>query len=187
MCFSVCVFVFLISSVYVFDALFDFLLSTVFIFCLFSFCVCMFCFVFSSLYRSLNILFVCFAYNWMFLLALSHFYSPQQKCIFFCFVLWVIHVCVCLVVDGVFFYDPLRTRCCVHCLWFFFLLCLWCGCCLLILSHLNIWINVLDFFSLLFNDFFLLFCLECKSSRVFFSILFLSFRLFLSLSMLLLF
>lgn len=119
-CFSVCVFVFLISSVYVFDALFDFLLSTVFIFCLFSFCVCMFCFVFSSLYRSLNILFVCFAYNWMFLLALSHFYSPLNKSAFFCFVLWVIHVCVCCLVDGVFFYDPLRTRCCVHCLWFLF-------------------------------------------------------------------
>lgn len=139
---SVCVFVFLISSVYVFDALFDFLLSTVFIFCLFSFCVCMFCFVFSSLYRSLNILFVllitgCFCLR-------SRIYSPQQKC-FFCFVLWVIHVCVCLV-DGVFFYDPLRTRCCVHCLWFLFAVFV-CGCCLLILSHLNIWINVLDFFT----------------------------------------
>lgn len=87
------------------------------IFCLFSFCVCMFCFVFSSLYRSLNILFVllitgCFCLR-------SRIYSPQQKC-FFCFVLWVIHVCVCCLVDGVFFYDPLRTRCCVHCLWFLF-------------------------------------------------------------------
>lgn len=142
-CFSVCVFVFLISSVYVFDALFDFLLSTVFIFCLFSFCVCMlFCFQFSL---PITKYFVCFAYNWMFLLALSHFYSPQQKCFFFCFVLWVIHVCVCLV-DGVFFYDPLRTRCCVHCLWFLFAVFV-CGCCLLILSHLNIWINVLDFFT----------------------------------------
>lgn len=116
-CFSVCVFVFLISSVYVFDALFDFLLSTVFIFCLFSFCVCMlFCFQFSlpitKYFVCLLLITGCFCLR-------SRIFIRLNKSAFFCFVLWVIHVCVCLV-DGVFFYDPLRTRCCVHCLWFLF-------------------------------------------------------------------
>lgn len=129
--------------------------------------VCL-CFVFSSLYRSLNILFV-FAYNWMFLLALSRLFASTKVlfCEFVCFV------------DGVFFYDP-RTL--LRSLLVFLLCVCVCGCCLLILSHLNIWINVLDFhycFSMIL--FFLLFCLECKSSRVFLvcSYLSTSFSLFL--------
>lgn len=139
--FSVCVFVFLISSVYVFDALFDFLLSTVFIFCLFSFCVCMlFCFQFSL---PITKYFVCFAYNWMFLLALSHFYSPQQKCFFLlCF---VSDSCLRLPCGWCLFLWP-SANAAAFTACGFFLLCL-CGCCLLILSHLNIWINVLDFFT----------------------------------------
>lgn len=142
-CFSVCVFVFLISSVYVFDALFDFLLSTVFIFCLFSFCVCMFCFVFSSLYRSLNILFVLLITG-CFLLALSHFYSPQQKCFFLlCF---VSDSCLRLPCGWCLFLWPSADTLLRSLLVVSVLLCL-CGCCLLILSHLNIWINVLDFFT----------------------------------------
>lgn len=146
----------------------------VFILCLYV----LFCFQFSL---PITKYFVCFAYNWMFLLALSHLFASTKVLFLLCF---VSDSCLRLPCGWCLLLWPSAdaaafTAC------GFFLLCL-CGCCLLILSHLNIWINVLDF-SLLFNDFFLLFCLECKSSRVFFSILFLSFRLFLSLSMLLLF
>lgn len=98
--------------------------------------------------------------------------SPQQKCCFvgeFLFALWMVSFSMTL------------GRCCVHCLCFFFCVCV-CGCCLLILSHLNIWINVLDFLHCFSMIFLLLFCLECKSSRVFFlfcSHLSTSFSLFL--------
>lgn len=133
--------------------------------------VCL-CFVFSSLYRSLNILFVVLLITGCFCLR-SSVSSPQQKCCFvgdFLFALWMVSFSMTL------------GRCCVHCLCF---LCVVCGCCLLFLSHLNIWINVLDFlhcFSMIFFAV-LLRVQEFKS----FSILFLSFHLFLSLSMLLLF
>lgn len=129
--------------------------------------VCL-CFVFSSLYRSLNILFVVLLITGCFCLR-SRVNSPQQKCCFvsdFLFALWMVSFSMTL------------GRCRVHCLCFFCV----CICCLLILSHLNIWINVLDFlhcFSMI--PFLLLFCLECKSSRVFLfcSYLSTSFSLFL--------
>lgn len=124
-CLCVCVFLYVFLS-FSFRRFMFLMHCTIFFFrlCLFFVCfhfVSVCCFVFSSLYRSLNILFVllitgCFCLR-------SRIYSPQQMC-FFCFVLWVIHVCVCLV-DGVFFYDPLRTRCCVHCLWFLFAVFVW--------------------------------------------------------------
>lgn len=159
-----------------FDALFDFLLSTVclllFLFSFSVFCVSVFvfCFQFSL---PITKYFVC-----LFLLITGCFClrsrvsSPQQKCCFvgdfFLFALWMVSFSMTL------------GRCCVHCLCYFFCVCV-CGCCLLILSHLNIWINVLDFLLCFSMIFLLLFCLECKSSRVFLfcSYLATSFSLFL--------
>lgn len=119
-CFSVCVFVFLISSVYVFDALLDFLLSTVFIFCLFSFCVCMlFCFQFSL---PITKYFVCFAYNWMFLLALSYLFVSTKVLFFALFCEWFMFAFALWMVS---FSMTLCGRCCVHCLWFLFAVFVW--------------------------------------------------------------
>lgn len=80
--FSFCVCV-LFLSVHV-DALFDFPLSTAYFFVsffslllFFSVCVCVICVCFSSLYRSLNIL---FAYNWIFACAL--FFLFLRACAF---------------------------------------------------------------------------------------------------------
>lgn len=66
---------------------FDFVF--LFILCLYVFVCC--CFAFSSLYRSLNILFVCFVLliTGCFCLR-SRDYSPQQKCVIF---LWVVFCC----------------------------------------------------------------------------------------------
>lgn len=67
------------------------------IFCLFSFCVCMFCFVFSSLYRSLNILFVllitgCFCLRSRIFIRLnkSAFFALFCEWFMFAFALWMV-------------------------------------------------------------------------------------------------
>lgn len=146
-CLSHFVFVFcFVLSVYV-DALFDFPLSTAYFF-LFPFfitfiflaCVCVICVCFSSLYRSLNIL---FAYNWIFACAL--FFLFCARALFaqqgFCLCEWV----CCLFRWMVSFYSMTSVDA---------VLVFVCSCSTQSLSAcLNIWINVLDFHSVYFHCF----------------------------------
>lgn len=162
-----------------FDCVFAF-----FVFFFFSFCVCVFCFQFSLPITKYFVCLFVFAYNWMFCLRALALVRLNKSV-----VLWVIFVCLlcgwCLLLWPSLSFSQLTL---MRSLLVFLCVFVWCGCCcLLILSHLNIWINVLDFlhcFSMiLFLFAVLLRVQEFKS----FSILFLSFHLFLSLSMLLLF
>lgn len=174
--FCMYVFVFLIScfclSVYVLMhcSIFFFRLCVCFFFCfLFPFfvSVCL-CFAFSSLYRSLNILFVVLLITGCFCLR-SRVNSPQQKCCF------VGDFLFCLLCGWCLFLWPSDAVAFTACV---FVCSMW-----VLFTH-SLSFKYLDqrvgFSSLLFNDF-LLFCLECKSSRVFLfcSYLSTSFSLFL--------
>lgn len=145
------------------------------------FSVCVICVCFSSLYRSLNIL---FAYNWIFACAL--FFLFLRACAFRSTRVLFVWVSLLFVqMDGVFLFYDLCWCCPSVCVFLLYSISL------CVFKYLDQRVGFLfSLFSLLFNVSFFFFCLECKSSRVLFSILFcsdLSVAISFSRSMLLLF